>query len=215
NSHFQRMVCVPCIVIPFVLWVFHRYLRPLLAPFLPSWMLGTASSEDSDGKQPGAASADSTAPAKAKTVALAVHRNSFMGRKKIQIARIEDERTRQVTFTKRKFGLMKKAYELSVLCDCEVALIVFNGNNRLHQYASTDMDRLLLRYTDYSSPHESRTNKDIMEYLTRKSGTSADAPPDQEDSQPSPTQQQPQQPRQQPPRQSIRLQSLSSSSAAA
>ncbi|PAA69655.1 hypothetical protein BOX15_Mlig030141g4, partial [Macrostomum lignano] len=61
-----RMVCVPCIVIPFVLWVFHRYLRPLLAPFLPSWMLGTASSEDSDGKQPGAASADSTAPAKAK-----------------------------------------------------------------------------------------------------------------------------------------------------
>ncbi|PAA55019.1 hypothetical protein BOX15_Mlig012323g3 [Macrostomum lignano] len=138
-----------------------------------------------------------------------------MGRKKIQIARIEDERTRQVTFTKRKFGLMKKAYELSVLCDCEVALIVFNGNNRLHQYASTDMDRLLLRYTDYSSPHESRTNKDIMEYLTRKSGTSADAPPDQEDSQPSPTQQQPQQPRQQPPRQSIRLQSLSSSSAAA
>uniref|UniRef100_A0A1I8I3D3 MADS-box domain-containing protein n=1 Tax=Macrostomum lignano TaxID=282301 RepID=A0A1I8I3D3_9PLAT len=160
-----RMVCVPCIVIPFMLWVFHRYLRPLLAPFLPSWMLGTASSEDSDGKQPGAASADSTAPAKAKTVALAVHSNSFMGRKKIQIARIEDERTRQVTFTKRKFGLMKKAYELSVLCDCEVALIVFNGNNRLHQYASTDMDRLLLRYTDYSSPHESRTNKDIMERL--------------------------------------------------
>ncbi|TKS74745.1 Myocyte-specific enhancer factor 2B RSRFR2 [Collichthys lucidus] len=35
-----------------------------------------------------------------------------------------------VTFTKRKFGLMKKAYELSVLCDCEIALIIFNSTNR-------------------------------------------------------------------------------------
>ncbi|KAK5984064.1 hypothetical protein GCK32_008932 [Trichostrongylus colubriformis] len=39
----------------------------------------------------------------------------------------------QVTFTKRKFGLMKKAYELSVLCDCEIALIVFNSTNKLFQ----------------------------------------------------------------------------------
>ncbi|KJH51680.1 SRF-type transcription factor [Dictyocaulus viviparus] len=38
-----------------------------------------------------------------------------------------------VTFTKRKFGLMKKAYELSVLCDCEIALIVFNSTNKLFQ----------------------------------------------------------------------------------
>lgn len=69
----------------------------------------------------------------------------------------------QVTFTKRKFGLMKKAYELSVLCDCEIALIIFNSANRLFQYASTDMDRVLLKYTEYSEPHESRTNTDILE----------------------------------------------------
>jgi len=69
----------------------------------------------------------------------------------------------QVTFTKRKFGLMKKAYELSVLCDCEIALIIFNSTNRLFQYASTDMDRVLLKYTEYSEPHESRTNSDILE----------------------------------------------------
>ena len=42
---------------------------------------------------------------------------------------------------------MKKAYELSVLCDCEIALIIFNSSNRLFQYASTDMDRVLLKYT--------------------------------------------------------------------
>ncbi|XP_078605524.1 myocyte-specific enhancer factor 2A-like isoform X25 [Branchiostoma floridae x Branchiostoma japonicum] len=91
-----------------------------------------------------------------------------MGRKKIQIARIDDERNRQVTFTKRKFGLMKKAYELSVLCDCEIALIIFNSANKLFQYASTDMDKVLLKYTEYNEPHESRTNSDIVEMLRKK-----------------------------------------------
>jgi len=60
---------------------------------------------------------------------------------------------------------MKKAYELSVLCDCEIALIIFNGSNKLFQYASTDMDRVLLRYTEYNEPHESRTNSDIIEVV--------------------------------------------------
>lgn len=64
---------------------------------------------------------------------------------------------------KRKFGLMKKAYELSVLCDCEIALIIFNSSNKLFQYASTDMDKVLLKYTEYNEPHESRTNSDIVE----------------------------------------------------
>nr|ALU85241.1 myocyte enhancer factor 2ca variant 4 [Danio rerio] len=99
-----------------------------------------------------------------------------MGRKKIQIARIMDERNRQVTFTKRKFGLMKKAYELSVLCDCEIALIIFNSTNKLFQYASTDMDKVLLRYTEYNEPHESRTNSDIVETLRKKGLNGCDSP---------------------------------------
>ncbi|CAG04563.1 unnamed protein product, partial [Tetraodon nigroviridis] len=101
-----------------------------------------------------------------------------MGRKKIQIQRITDERNKQtsgeelsfqVTFTKRKFGLMKKAYELSVLCDCEIALIIFNHTNKLFQYASTDMDKVLLKYTEYNEPHESRTNADIIESVLIRS----------------------------------------------
>jgi len=99
-----------------------------------------------------------------------------MGRKKIQISRIGDERNRQVTFTKRKFGLMKKAYELSVLCDCEIALIIFNGSNKLFQYASTDMDKVLLKYTEYNEPHESRTNADIIEMLSKKDKGPSDSP---------------------------------------
>ena len=58
---------------------------------------------------------------------------------------------------------MKKAYELSILCDCEIALIIFNSGNKLFQYASTDMDKILLKYTEYNEPHESRTNSDIVE----------------------------------------------------
>ncbi|KFQ04945.1 Myocyte-specific enhancer factor 2A, partial [Leptosomus discolor] len=103
-----------------------------------------------------------------------------MGRKKIQITRIMDERNRQVTFTKGKFGLMKKAYELSVLCDCEIALIIFNSSNKLFQYASTDMDKVLLKYTEYNEPHESRTNSDIVETL-RKKGLNGCESPDADD----------------------------------
>ncbi|VDK37596.1 unnamed protein product [Taenia asiatica] len=99
-----------------------------------------------------------------------------MGRKKIEIKRIDDERNRQVTFTKRKLGLMKKAYELSVLCDCEIALIIFNSAKRLFQYASSDINRVLLRYTDYTEPHESKNNKDIIEMLSKRDNKSYNLP---------------------------------------
>uniref|UniRef100_A0A673A8K2 Myocyte enhancer factor 2d n=1 Tax=Sphaeramia orbicularis TaxID=375764 RepID=A0A673A8K2_9TELE len=74
----------------------------------------------------------------------------------------------------KKFGLMKKAYELSVLCDCEIALIIFNHSNKLFQYASTDMDKVLLKYTEYNEPHESRTNADIIEALMAANSPEAD-----------------------------------------
>ncbi|KAF3848492.1 hypothetical protein F7725_014989 [Dissostichus mawsoni] len=70
--------------------------------------------------------------------------------------------------------MMKKAYELSVLCDCEIALIIFNSTNKLFQYASTDMDKVLLKYTEYNEPHESRTNADIVDTLRKKVRTSCD-----------------------------------------
>ena len=63
---------------------------------------------------------------------------------------------------------MKKAYELSVLCDCEIALIIFSSSNKLYQYASTDMDKVLLKYTEYNEPHESLTNKNIID-VSKKS----------------------------------------------
>lgn len=71
-------------------------------------------------------------------------------------------RNAQVTFTKRKNGLMKKAMELSVLCDCQIALVIFNSNNKLFQYSSGDIKAVLERFkNDTLGPHEKRNNKDV------------------------------------------------------
>ncbi|KAG6526867.1 hypothetical protein ZIOFF_016870 [Zingiber officinale] len=59
-----------------------------------------------------------------------------MGRGKIEIKLIENTTNRQVTFCKRRNDLLKKAYELSVLCEAEVALIVFSSCGRLYEYAT-------------------------------------------------------------------------------
>ncbi|KAE9591823.1 putative transcription factor MADS-MIKC family [Lupinus albus] len=69
-----------------------------------------------------------------------------MGRGKIAIRRIENITNRQVTFSKRRNGLLKKAKELSILCDAEVGLIVFSSTGKLYDYASTSMKSVVGRY---------------------------------------------------------------------
>ncbi|KAL6123292.1 hypothetical protein ACLB2K_075814 [Fragaria x ananassa] len=61
-----------------------------------------------------------------------------MGRGKVVMKRIENKINRQVTFSKRRLGLFKKAQELSVLCDAQVALIVFSSRGKLFDFASTN-----------------------------------------------------------------------------
>lgn len=74
-----------------------------------------------------------------------------MGRGRVQLKRIENKIKRQVTFSKRRSGLLKKAHEISVLCDADVALIVFSNKGKLYEY-STDscMEKILERYESYS-----------------------------------------------------------------
>ncbi|KAL2531299.1 SVP3 [Abeliophyllum distichum] len=60
-----------------------------------------------------------------------------MVREKIQIKKIDNTSARQVTFSKRRSGLFKKAKELSVLCDADVALIIFSSAGRLFEFASS------------------------------------------------------------------------------
>ncbi|ERN20056.1 floral homeotic protein AGAMOUS [Amborella trichopoda] len=81
-----------------------------------------------------------------------------MGRGKIEIKRIENTTNRQVTFCKRRNGLLKKAYELSVLCDAEVALIVFSSRGRVYEYANNNIKTTIERYKKASADSSSATS---------------------------------------------------------
>ncbi|XP_071925066.1 floral homeotic protein DEFICIENS-like isoform X2 [Coffea arabica] len=59
-----------------------------------------------------------------------------MARGKIQIKRIENQTNRQVTYSKRRNGLFKKAHELTVLCDARVSIIMVSSTQKLHEYIS-------------------------------------------------------------------------------
>ncbi|ANM67033.1 AGAMOUS-like 21 [Arabidopsis thaliana] len=69
-----------------------------------------------------------------------------MGRGKIVIQRIDDSTSRQVTFSKRRKGLIKKAKELAILCDAEVGLIIFSSTGKLYDFASSSMKSVIDRY---------------------------------------------------------------------
>ncbi|EPS59036.1 hypothetical protein M569_15775, partial [Genlisea aurea] len=70
-----------------------------------------------------------------------------MGRGRVQLKRIENKINRQVTFSKRRSGLLKKAHEISVLCDADVGLIIFSAKGKIFEYATDScMERILERY---------------------------------------------------------------------
>ncbi|NP_001171777.2 MADS-box transcription factor 8 [Zea mays] len=86
-----------------------------------------------------------------------------MGRGRVELKRIENKINRQVTFAKRRNGLLKKAYELSVLCDAEVALIVFSNRGKLYEFCSgPSITRTLERYekNSYAGPDTAVQNKE-------------------------------------------------------
>lgn len=60
--------------------------------------------------------------------------------------RIENTSSRQVTFSKRRSGLLKKAFELSVLCDAEVGLIIFSTSGKLYEFSSSSISNMIERY---------------------------------------------------------------------
>lgn len=70
-----------------------------------------------------------------------------MGRRKLEIKRIENKSARQVTFTKRRNGLIKKAKELAVLCEVDVNVIIFSSRGKLYHYCSSNsLAEILRRY---------------------------------------------------------------------
>ncbi|KAL3330457.1 hypothetical protein AABB24_034336, partial [Solanum stoloniferum] len=69
-----------------------------------------------------------------------------MGRGKIEIKRIENSSNRHVTYSKRRNGILKKAKEISVLCDAHVSVIIFATSGKMHEFSSTPLVDILDQY---------------------------------------------------------------------
>ncbi|KAL0002603.1 hypothetical protein SO802_016384 [Lithocarpus litseifolius] len=96
-----------------------------------------------------------------------------MVRGKTQMRRIENATSRQVTFSKRRNGLLKKAFELSVLCDAEVAIIIFSPRGKLYEFASFSMQETIERYRRHTKDTQTN-NKSIeqnMQHLKHEAAT--------------------------------------------
>ncbi|KAF2544538.1 hypothetical protein F2Q68_00028904 [Brassica cretica] len=81
-----------------------------------------------------------------------------MGRGKIAIKRIDNATSRQVTFSKRRNGLLKKAKELAILCDAEVGVIIFSSTGRLYEFSSSSMKSIIDRYREAKCETSSEIN---------------------------------------------------------
>ncbi|KAK8992458.1 hypothetical protein V6N11_048539 [Hibiscus sabdariffa] len=91
-----------------------------------------------------------------------------LARGKIEIKRIENTTSRQVTFCKRRNGLLKKAYELSVLCDAEVALVVFSSRGRLYEYANNSVKDSIERYKKACDPSNTESVAEVNAQFYQK-----------------------------------------------
>ncbi|XP_072961631.1 MADS-box transcription factor 56-like isoform X2 [Typha angustifolia] len=95
-----------------------------------------------------------------------------MVRGKTEMKRIENATSRQVTFSKRRNGLLKKAFELSVLCDAEVALIVFSPRGKLYEFSSSSMQKTIDRYKAHSKDRiDERGGEQNIEQLSLESAS--------------------------------------------
>ncbi|GMI98352.1 SUPPRESSOR OF OVEREXPRESSION OF CO 1, AGAMOUS-like 20 [Hibiscus trionum] len=88
-----------------------------------------------------------------------------MVRGKTQMRRIENTTSRQVTFSKRRSGLLKKAFELSVLCDVEVALIIFSPRGKPYEFASSSMQETIERYRKHTKDNRTKPTAENNELL--------------------------------------------------
>ncbi|CAK7893595.1 hypothetical protein CAAN1_08S00760 [[Candida] anglica] len=91
-----------------------------------------------------------------------------MGRRKIEIQPLTDDRNRTVTFVKRKAGLFKKAHELAVLCQVEIAVIIVGNNNRVYEFSSVDTKELLSAYEKSPKIQESKGPENYGNYKKKK-----------------------------------------------
>ena len=103
-----------------------------------------------------------------------------VGRRKINVQLIQNERHRAVTFAKRKGGLIKKAAELSILCDAEVAVVVASKNQKMTIYSSKPFEQIIKKYHSSRDWREISTS-DIYPFQDQHGNASCETTPNASD----------------------------------
>ncbi|KAJ4958355.1 hypothetical protein NE237_025466 [Protea cynaroides] len=90
------------------------------------------------------------------------------GRPKIEIKRIQNQVHRQVTFSKRRKGIFKKASDLCILCGAEIALIVFSPAGKIFSFGHSSVNSVINRFVDRSSVVAQNNNDGSIRELSRR-----------------------------------------------
>ncbi|XP_057481945.1 agamous-like MADS-box protein AGL66 [Actinidia eriantha] len=86
-----------------------------------------------------------------------------MGRK-VDMKKIEDITKCQVTFSKRRSSLMKKAHEISVCCDVDVAFVTFSPSGRVIKFSSQRrIEDVIHRYINLTVDRRYNHIKNVQE----------------------------------------------------
>ncbi|XP_075095323.1 agamous-like MADS-box protein AGL62 [Nicotiana tabacum] len=86
------------------------------------------------------------------------------GRQKVDMVKMQNESNLQVTFSKRRAGLFKKASDLCTLCGAEVALVVFSPGCKPYSFGHPNVNETIDKYLDFALNLKSKlknTNKNL------------------------------------------------------
>ncbi|XP_078156196.1 uncharacterized protein LOC144551958 isoform X2 [Carex rostrata] len=98
---------------------------------------------------------------------LTLHFSCLLARGKTKTILIENSTDRQVTFSKRKSGVLKKARELAELCATEVVAIIYSERGKLSQYSSKSIQEIIQRYRSLKKENlnNNPAQEDILQRL--------------------------------------------------
>ncbi|RDX74387.1 Agamous-like MADS-box protein AGL30, partial [Mucuna pruriens] len=92
-----------------------------------------------------------------------------MGRVKLKIKRLENTNGRQATYAKRKNGIMKKAAELSILCDIDIILLMFapNGKPSICRGRRSNLEEVIAKFAQLTPQERAKRKLETLEALKK------------------------------------------------
>ncbi|KAL2895795.1 Agamous-like MADS-box protein AGL29 [Bienertia sinuspersici] len=90
-----------------------------------------------------------------------------MGRRKVEMKKIESSSSRLVTFSKRRSGLFKKANEISTLCGAEVAVIVFSPGGKPFSFGQPNLEKVVNRFQNKHQYYKRQTSSNVKNHKAR------------------------------------------------